>query len=135
MGAAAMLHSLAAAFAGADASRDLAWERIHALEMLSREVKLLDTFVVFGLCPSPVFPSLELHDSKSLKLMALNRKNTEGREQATRCTAPLSAIRSKMTWWLSHGQSPLLTEGAGAKKLPSVLKARVGKKAGSSSSS
>jgi len=56
--------------------------------MLSREVMLLDTFVASGLCPSPALP-LELQDPNVLKLVALNRKSTEGREQATHCTAPL----------------------------------------------
>lgn len=49
--------------------------------MLSREVMLLDTFVASGLCPSPALLLLELQDSNLLKLMALNRKSTEGREQ------------------------------------------------------
>lgn len=52
---------------------------------------LLDTFVGFGLCPSPALLSLELQDPNLLKLMALGGKNTEGREQAMCCTAPVPA--------------------------------------------
>ena len=112
--------------------RDLGWERTRALEMLSREVMLLDTFVAFGLHPSPALLSLELRHPNPSKLTALNGKSTEGREQATRHTAPLSASGANdlvAVMW------PFLLEGAGAKKQPSVLlKARVGKKADSSSS-
>lgn len=71
--------------------RDLAWDRIRALEMLSREVMLLDTFISSGPCLSPALLLLELQDPNPLKLTALNGKSTEGREQATRSTAPLSA--------------------------------------------
>lgn len=51
----------------------------------------LDTFVGFGLCPSPALLSLELQDPNLLKLMALGRKNTEGREQSTWCAVPVPA--------------------------------------------
>lgn len=74
---------------------DLAWDRTCALEMLSREVMLLDTFVYSGPCLSPVLLLLELQDPNPLKLAALNGKSTEGREQATLL---LYQHQKQMTW-------------------------------------